>query len=72
MDIDLHIAADAEGKIQIFNRAAAEILGYQEAETEGKMRLEELTGVTCAIVSTGSDRSETIVMPDSLVDRWCA
>ncbi len=35
-------------------------------------RLEELTGVSCAIVSTGSDRSETIVLPDSLVDRWCA
>jgi adenylosuccinate synthase len=35
-------------------------------------RLEELTGVTCALVSTGSDRRETIVMPDSLVDRWCA
>jgi adenylosuccinate synthase len=35
-------------------------------------RLEELTGVTCALVSTGSDRAETIVMPDSLVDRWCA
>jgi len=34
-------------------------------------RLEELTGVACALVSTGSDRRETIVIPDSLVDRWC-
>ena len=35
-------------------------------------RLEELTGVACALVSTGSDRTETIVMPGSLLDRWCA
>jgi adenylosuccinate synthase len=35
-------------------------------------RLEELTGVACALISTGSDRNETIVMPDSLVDHWCA
>ena len=35
-------------------------------------RLEEVTGVACALVSTGSDRKETIVTPGSLVDRWCA
>jgi adenylosuccinate synthase len=35
-------------------------------------RLEEVTGVGCALVSTGSDRKETIVTPGSLVDRWCA
>jgi adenylosuccinate synthase len=33
-------------------------------------RLEELTGVDCAIISTGSDRQETIVHTGSVVDRW--
>jgi adenylosuccinate synthase len=33
-------------------------------------RLEEVTGVDCAIVSTGSDRSETIVKKGSIVERW--
>ena len=33
-------------------------------------RLEELSGVACAIISTGSDRTETIVRPDSIVARW--
>jgi adenylosuccinate synthase len=35
-------------------------------------RLEEASGVPCAIVSTGSDRAETIVVPGSIVDRWFA
>jgi adenylosuccinate synthase len=33
-------------------------------------KLEELTGVACAIVSTGSDRHETIVKNGSLVESW--
>ena len=33
-------------------------------------KLEEVTGVACAIVSTGSDRSETIVKNGSLVEKW--
>ena len=33
-------------------------------------RLEEVSGVPCGIVSTGSDRHETIVQPDSAVARW--
>jgi adenylosuccinate synthase len=33
-------------------------------------RLEEVTGVDCAIISTGSDRSETIVETGSVVGRW--
>jgi adenylosuccinate synthase len=33
-------------------------------------RLEAVSGVPCAIISTGSDRAETIVRPDSVVDRW--
>ena len=33
-------------------------------------RLEEVSGVSCGIVSTGSDRSETIVVPGSAVAKW--
>jgi adenylosuccinate synthase len=33
-------------------------------------KLEEVTGVACAIISTGSDRSETIVKNGSLVEAW--
>jgi adenylosuccinate synthase len=33
-------------------------------------RLEEVSGVPCAIISTGSDRGETIVRPDSVVESW--
>jgi len=33
-------------------------------------RLEETSGVACAIISTGSDRSETIVRSDSVVAGW--
>lgn len=33
-------------------------------------RLEEASGVPCAIISTGSDRGETIVRPGSIVESW--
>jgi adenylosuccinate synthase len=33
-------------------------------------RLEDVSGVPCAIISTGSDRTETIVRDDSAVERW--
>ncbi|MBI4886259.1 MAG: adenylosuccinate synthase [Acidobacteria bacterium] len=33
-------------------------------------RLEAASGVECALVSTGSDRAETIVRPGSVVARW--
>ena len=33
-------------------------------------RLEALSGVACAIVSTGSDRDETIIRRDSVASRW--
>ncbi len=35
-------------------------------------RLEELSDVRCGIISTGSDRLETIVAPGSPVERWTA
>ena len=33
-------------------------------------RLEEVSGAECAIISTGSDRAETIVKKGSAVARW--
>ncbi len=33
-------------------------------------RLEAISGVSCAIISTGSDRAETIVRRDSVVASW--
>jgi adenylosuccinate synthase len=33
-------------------------------------RLEEVSGVPCAIVSTGSDRNETIVRDDTIIQNW--
>jgi adenylosuccinate synthase len=33
-------------------------------------RLEEVTGVDCSIISTGSDRAETIVKKKSVVEEW--
>ena len=33
-------------------------------------RLEDVTGVPCAIISTGSDRSETIVRDDTIIQNW--
>jgi len=35
-------------------------------------RLEEVTGVDCAIISTGSDRTETILETGSIVEQWLA
>jgi adenylosuccinate synthase len=35
-------------------------------------RLEEVSEVDCAIISTGSDRTETIVKKGSLVEAWLA
>jgi adenylosuccinate synthase len=46
-----------------FDRLPAEARRYVK-------RLEDVSGVACAIISTGSDRNETIVQKDSVVDRW--
>jgi adenylosuccinate synthase len=35
-------------------------------------RLEDASGVACAIISTGSDRAETIIRGDSVVSGWLA
>ncbi len=48
-----------------FDRLPAEAQRYVK-------RLEEVSGVDCAIISTGSDRKETIVKKGSAVERWLA
>jgi adenylosuccinate synthase len=35
-------------------------------------RLEETSGADCAIISTGSDRTDTIIKPGSIVSQWFA
>jgi adenylosuccinate synthase len=46
-----------------FDRLPAEAQRYVK-------RLEDVSGVDCAIISTGSDRRETIVKKGSAVERW--
>ena len=53
-------------------RGATRLEALPEAARRYVRRLEEVTGVDCAIVSTGSDRGETIVTPGSAVDGWLA
>jgi adenylosuccinate synthase len=46
---------------------------YDELPVEARnyiSRLEALSGVSCAIVSTGSDRDETIIRRDSIAASW--
>jgi adenylosuccinate synthase len=48
-----------------FDRLPAEAQRYVK-------RLEDVSGVDCAIISTGSDRRETIIKKGSAVERWLA
>ena len=51
----------------------AGVTRFEELPVEAQRyvtRLEELTGVPIAIVSTGSDRGDTIVRDGSLVSEW--
>jgi adenylosuccinate synthase len=46
---------------------------FKQLPTEAQRyisKLEEASGVACAIISTGSDRSETIIREDSIVSGW--
>jgi adenylosuccinate synthase len=73
---DLRLLADAEPIYETmpgwlaptrgatsFDRLPAEAQRYIE-------RLEDASGVDCAIISTGSDRAETIVRANSIVSGW--
>jgi adenylosuccinate synthase len=48
---------------------------YEDLPPEAQaylQRIEEVTGVPIAIVSTGSDRADTILVAGGLIDRWQA
>ena len=48
---------------------------YENLPPEAKaylQRIKAVTGVPIAIVSTGSDRSDTILVSGGLIDEWCA
>jgi adenylosuccinate synthase len=51
-------------------RGARDFAELPDAAKAYIARLEEVSGVTCAIVSTGSDRDETIIRRDSIATTW--
>jgi len=53
-------------------RGVTRFEGLPEEARRYVRRLEEVTGVDCAIISTGSDRAETILETGSVVERWLA
>jgi adenylosuccinate synthase len=53
----------------------AGVCRYEDLPPEAQSylkRIETVTGVPIAIVSTGADRAETIVVREGLIDRWQA
>jgi adenylosuccinate synthase len=75
---DLRLLADAEPVYETLPGWSAPTKGatrLEELPVEARRyikRLEEVSGVSCGVISTGSDRNETIVAPDSPVARWTA
>ena len=56
-----------------WSRPTAGVRCYADLPQEAKIYLEriaEVTGVPIALISTGSDRMDTIVVSNGLVDRW--
>ena len=51
-------------------RGATNFASLPEEARRYIKRLEEVSGVPCAIISTGSDRSETIVRDDTIIQSW--
>ncbi len=73
---DLRVLAQAEPVYETlpgWSRPTKGVTDYAKLPPEAQRyvaRLEEVSGVSCAIISTGSDRNETIVRPDSIVAGW--
>jgi adenylosuccinate synthase len=73
---DLRVLASAEPVYETLpgwsspTRGVKEFTCLPRAARRYITRLEETTGVDCTIISTGSDREETIVKPGSVVDHW--
>jgi adenylosuccinate synthase len=73
---NLRTLADAEPVYETMSgwttptKGASRLEDLPSAAQRYVRRLEEVSGVPCAIISTGSDRSETIVRGDSVVATW--
>jgi adenylosuccinate synthase len=73
---DLKILADAQPVYESmpgWSKPTRGIMRMEQLPSEARRyieRLEEVSGVECAIVSTGSDRQETIVKAGSAVAQW--
>jgi adenylosuccinate synthase len=73
---NLRMLADAEPVYETMSgwttptKGASRLEDLPSAAQRYVRRLEEVSGVPCAIISTGSDRSETIVRGDSVVATW--
>jgi adenylosuccinate synthase len=73
---DLKILADAQPVYETmpgWSKPTRGITRMEQLPAEARRyieRLEEVSGVECAIVSTGSDRQETIVKAGSAVAQW--
>jgi adenylosuccinate synthase len=73
---DLKVLADAQPVYESmpgWSKPTRGITRMEQLPTEARRyieRLEEVSGVECAIVSTGSDRQETIVKAGSAVAQW--
>ncbi len=73
---DLRLLAAAEPVYETLSgwssptKGATRVEQLPEQARQYVRRLEEVSGVECAIISTGSDRRETIVKPGSVVEQW--
>jgi adenylosuccinate synthase len=73
---DLRLFAGAEPQYETLpgwsepTRGATRLDQLPEAARRYVRRLEEVSGVRCGIVSTGSDRRETIIVPGAAVEQW--
>jgi len=73
---DLRVLAAAEPVYETlpgWSRPTKGVTAFDRLPAEAQTyirRLEEVSGVDCAIISTGSDRRETIVKDGSVVESW--
>ena len=73
---DLRLFAAAEPQYETLpgwsepTRGATKLDALPEGAQRYVRRLEEVSGVRCGIISTGSDRNETIVVKGSTVETW--
>ena len=60
------------GPKRVSERRICRVLQQPRGTQRYVKRLEDVSGVDCAIISTGSDRRETIIKKGSAVERWLA